>query len=176
MCSQPAPSYPVQQTPYGVPAQPSPIREDQTHHGSYGVGAETPSHLNTRVCPTQQYPAPSGTTAQTPTTYGGASTAPIISVYQQMRRPSPGHIEVIVPQGAYGGSILIITEPSNGRVFQVIVPQGLQPGMKFICDISWQGYEQAPKQQSMGTTRRNSDNRFRASLLGMFWCCLCCGS
>ena len=45
-------------------------------------------------------------------------------------------MEVIVPTGVFGGAILQITDPSSGQPFQVTVPAGLYPGMRFEVVIS----------------------------------------
>lgn len=94
--------------------------------------------------------------------------------------PSKGRsLEVIVPNGAFGGSVLQITDPQTRQAFQVTVPAGLQPGMKFEVQLQAPAgvMYQAPQQQPMvyqqQPTKSNDD--CGAFLMGMCFCCtLCC--
>jgi len=127
---------------------------------------------------------PRGAYPQQQTTYPAAYGQPVYGVNTQQINPpvvmaAPMRsFEIIVPNGAFGGSILQITDPQAGTTFQVTVPAGLQPGMKFEVQLQRQAGTayQAPQQQPMVYQQRPKDNDdCGAFLMGMFCCCtLCC--
>jgi hypothetical protein len=103
---------------------------------------------------------------------------PQVPVYQQVSAQAvASHLEVIVPHGAYGGSVLRITNPQTGQVFQVTVPSGLQPGMKFMVQTEGKAPTQyaAPVQQPMTYHRQSRESdECGAFLLGACLFCWCC--
>lgn len=88
-------------------------------------------------------------------------------------------LEVVVPNGAFGGSVLQITDPQTRQAFQVTVPAGLQPGMKFEVQLQNPAgvTYQAPQQQPMAYRQQpaKSNDDCGAFMMGMCFCCtLCC--
>jgi hypothetical protein len=59
--------------------------------------------------------------------------------------PTGRLIDVIVPQGVMGGSLIEINDPLTGQAIQAIVPQGLGPGMRFEIQVPFNNF--SPKSQ-----------------------------
>ena len=114
---------------------------------------------------------PNNISYQAPVAYG-----------QPMEQFNTRSMEIFVPNGAFGGTVLQVTDPNTRQVFQVTVPSGLQPGMKFIVQLNSPNSPQygVPLQQPMTyqpqpPVKQNKNDDCSAFLLGACFCCtLCC--
>ena len=93
-------------------------------------------------------------------------------------QPVLRNLEVVVPTGAYGGSVLQVIDPLTRNALQVTVPSGLQPGMRFQIQVPSNigGAYQAPQQQPMVSVHQTKENDdCGAFMMGMCFCCtICC--
>ena len=156
---------------YGAPQSSQGYGAPQPSQG-YGAPQQAPVYGNTYGQLQPEYSMPPQQVVQ--------SNGPVL-MGNTGSSAKPRSMEVIVPNGAFGGSVLQITDPETRTSFQVTVPQGLQPGMKFIVQLQQPSQQipyQAPSQQPMAYQQqppRQDNDDCGAFLMGMCFCCtLCC--
>jgi hypothetical protein len=82
--------------------------------------------------------------------------------------------EVVVPQGVSPGMMIFVTSPISGRQLQVTVPQGMFPGYTFIVQEP-QGQVAYQQQTIQQQPQQKDDGDCAAFAAGMCFCCtLCC--
>jgi hypothetical protein len=119
------------------------------------MGSEQPQYTfpqqPVNTCPYQSSPGYPSIPYQSPCqqTHDHVQKQPISMPYQvpmqqpvspdtqliKVAGPEMRSMEIVVPQCAFGGSLLQITDPQTRQTFQVIVPDGLHPGMRFLVQM-----------------------------------------